>query len=112
MIKTMLRAMSVCALGAGALATPAAADIQIELYTQQLDAPYSQSWWGIIKMRDTIGAGVVVVGEGKLGDFAAWYFIDCVQPEKSRWDEVLTGFIKTSSVPPEVIQEMRRQVCP
>jgi len=93
--------------------TPAAAANELQFaYQQDLEGVYGQNWF-TTHLTNTYEDKheVYVKGEGKLGDFYGVLYVDCSEPQFSRWLAV-GGFVDKEAVPVEVIRVIRVRECP
>lgn len=92
----------------------------VTTYDEQLDAfyfadgsigYYGQNWSATFEGYTTAGLAIFnVVGEGKIGDFAANLSVHCARPELSGWSNI-TGFTSPDQVPAELIRSIRTLAC-
>ncbi|NOE20830.1 hypothetical protein GS634_22090 [Ruegeria atlantica] len=98
----------------GLIASTASAET-IFLYedTDDLPPPYFQSWRATPEDKafdEQTDREVFIRGEGKLGEFFGVLYVDCEQPEYSRW-LVSDGFLDPEDVPVQAIRNLRAAIC-
>ena len=81
------------------------------LFEQPLEGVYSQGW-SAVEIGRVIDSRfeVLVIGEGKLGDFFGVLSVDCEIPRLSQWRST-GGYLETGRVPAEVIRGVRNLAC-